>query len=114
MNKDLIGNLAWGGGIVAVALAASLAHRLGHGDAETRRRIAIDRQLRLQPFCLLVGVGVADLRNLSHSRQQFLRPFVEIADAVGAQRVLILRVAGPSTHTDVLRGLQIQCRPRDA
>jgi len=41
MNKDLIGNLAWGGGIVAVALAASLAHRLGHGDAETVTRLVI-------------------------------------------------------------------------
>jgi len=41
MNKDLIGNLAWGGGIVAVALAASLARKLGYADADTVTRLVI-------------------------------------------------------------------------
>ena len=41
MNKDLIGNLAWGGGIVAVALAASLARKLGYADADTVIRLVI-------------------------------------------------------------------------
>lgn len=41
MNKELAGNLAWGAGIAAVALAASLAHKLGHADAETVTRLVI-------------------------------------------------------------------------
>lgn len=41
MNKDLIGNLAWGGGIVVVALAASLARKLGYADADTVTRLVI-------------------------------------------------------------------------
>ncbi len=41
MNKDLINSLAWGGGIVALALACSLARSLGHLDQETTLRIVL-------------------------------------------------------------------------
>jgi hypothetical protein len=41
MNKQLITDLAWGAGIVAVALAASWAHRLGYVDSETVTRVVI-------------------------------------------------------------------------
>jgi hypothetical protein len=41
MNKDLVGNLAWGGGILVVALGASLARRLGYMDNETVTRLVI-------------------------------------------------------------------------
>ena len=41
MNKDVINSLAWGGGIVALALAASLARNLGHIDQETTLRIVL-------------------------------------------------------------------------
>ena len=39
MNKDLIGSLAWGGGIIALALAASFARQQGYIDADTTTRI---------------------------------------------------------------------------
>lgn len=39
MKKDLIGSLAWGGGIVVLALAASFARRQGYIDADTTTRI---------------------------------------------------------------------------
>ena len=41
MNKDLIGNLAWGGGIVVVALGGSFARKLGYVDSETVTRVVI-------------------------------------------------------------------------
>ena len=41
MNKDLIGNLAWGGGIVVVALGGSFARKLGYADSETVTRVVI-------------------------------------------------------------------------
>ncbi len=41
MNKDLINSLAWGGGIVALALACSLARSLGYLDQETTLRIVL-------------------------------------------------------------------------
>ncbi|WP_426037910.1 ammonium transporter [Brevundimonas sp. DC300-4] len=41
MNKDLINSLAWGGGILVLALAASLARKLGYIDQETTIRIVL-------------------------------------------------------------------------
>lgn len=41
MNKDLIGSLAWGVGIIALALAASYARQQGYIDAETTTRIVL-------------------------------------------------------------------------
>jgi hypothetical protein len=41
MNKDLIGSLAWGVGIVALALAATLARKLDYIDGDTVLRLVI-------------------------------------------------------------------------
>ena len=41
MNKDLIGNLAWGGGIVVLALAATFARREGYIDSDMVNRIVL-------------------------------------------------------------------------
>lgn len=41
MNKDLIGNLAWGGGILVVALVASVLRRQGHIDGDMVTRVVI-------------------------------------------------------------------------
>ncbi len=41
MNKDLINSFAWGGGIVVLALGASLARNLGHIDQDTTTRIVL-------------------------------------------------------------------------
>lgn len=41
MNKDLLGNLAWGGGIVVLALIASRARAQGMIDHETTTRIVL-------------------------------------------------------------------------
>lgn len=40
-RNDLIGNFAWGGGIVLVALAGSLARKLGYMDSEMVTRVTI-------------------------------------------------------------------------
>lgn len=41
MNRDLIGSLAWGGGIVVLALGATFARSQGYIDHETTTRIVI-------------------------------------------------------------------------
>ena len=41
MSKDLINSLAWGGGILVLALAASVARNLGFIDADLTTRIII-------------------------------------------------------------------------
>ena len=41
MNRDLIGSLAWGVGIVVLALAATFARGRGYIDHETTTRIVI-------------------------------------------------------------------------
>ena len=41
MNKELIGSLAWGGGIVAVALGMTVARKLGYVDSDTVTRVVI-------------------------------------------------------------------------
>jgi hypothetical protein len=41
MNKEIAGSLAWAGGILALALAATAAHRLGLMDRDTVTRLLI-------------------------------------------------------------------------
>jgi hypothetical protein len=41
MNKDLIGSLAWGVGILVLALGATLARKLGYMDGDTVTRLVI-------------------------------------------------------------------------
>lgn len=41
MNKELIGSLAWGAGIVALALGATFARKLGYIDGDTVTRLVI-------------------------------------------------------------------------
>ena len=41
MNKEIAGSLAWAGAILAVALAATAAHRLGFVDRDTVTRVVI-------------------------------------------------------------------------
>jgi hypothetical protein len=40
-KQDLIGNLAWGVGIVILALAATLARKLGYMEGETVTRLVV-------------------------------------------------------------------------
>jgi len=41
MNKELIPSLAWGGGIIALALGATFARKLGYIDGDTVTRVVI-------------------------------------------------------------------------
>ena len=41
MNKELIAGLAWGGGIIALALGATFARKLGYTDGDTVTRLVI-------------------------------------------------------------------------
>jgi len=41
MRKDLITGMAWGGGMIALALGMTLARKLGHVDGDTVTRVVI-------------------------------------------------------------------------
>ena len=41
MNKNLIASLSWGGGIVGLALAATIARKLGYIDGDTVIRVVV-------------------------------------------------------------------------
>jgi hypothetical protein len=41
MNKELIAGLAWGGGVIALALGASFSRTLGYIDGDTLLRVVI-------------------------------------------------------------------------
>jgi hypothetical protein len=41
MNKEVIGSLAWGIGIVALALGATFARKLGYVDGDTVTRVVV-------------------------------------------------------------------------
>lgn len=41
MNKDVIGSLAWGVGILVLALVATLARNLGYVDGDTVTRVVV-------------------------------------------------------------------------
>lgn len=41
MNKEITAGLAWGGGIIAVALCLTLARKLGYVDGDTVTRVVI-------------------------------------------------------------------------
>ncbi|WGM48887.1 hypothetical protein KOAAANKH_03801 [Brevundimonas sp. NIBR10] len=71
MNKDLINSLAWGGGIVVLALCASLARNLGFIDQDTTLRIVLGA----------TGLMIASFGN------RIPKTFVPGAGARKAQRV---------------------------
>jgi hypothetical protein len=41
MNKELVGALTWSGGIIALALGATFARKLGYVDGDTVTRVVI-------------------------------------------------------------------------
>jgi hypothetical protein len=41
MNREVIGSLAWGGGILVLALGATVARKLGYVDGETVTRLVV-------------------------------------------------------------------------
>lgn len=71
MNRDLVGDFAWAGGIVAVALAGTLARKLGYVEPETVTRLVIG----------LTGLMIAWMGN------RLPKTFVPNAWATKARRV---------------------------
>ena len=71
MKKDLINSFAWAGGIVALALVASLARKLGYIDQETTLRLVLG----------VTGLMIASFGN------RIPKTFVPSAGARKAQRV---------------------------
>ena len=57
---------------------------------------------------LLVGIDVAQLRNLGQALLNNGRPMGEIVEIVGLESVSILRGAAAPPHGEVLNGLQVQ------
>jgi hypothetical protein len=71
MNKELIEGFAWGGSIVALAIGATLAHKLGYIEADTVQRVIFGS----------IGLMVAGFGN------RIPKAFVASAQARRAKRV---------------------------
>lgn len=71
MNRELIDGFAWGGSIVALAIGATLAHKLGYIEADTVHRVIFGS----------IGLMVAGFGN------RIPKAFVPSAQARRAKRV---------------------------
>jgi hypothetical protein len=71
MNKEQIEGCAWGGSVVALAIGAALAHKLGYIEADTVQRVIFGS----------IGLMVAGFGN------RIPKAFVASAKARRAQRV---------------------------
>jgi hypothetical protein len=71
MNRELIDGLAWGGGIVTLAIGATLAHKLGYIEADSVQRVVFGS----------IGLMVAGFGN------RIPKAFVASAEARRAKRV---------------------------
>jgi hypothetical protein len=78
------------------------------GDAEARRRRAVDRQRRLQSALLLVGPDVAQLGPLAQRLDHPRRPASQLGSIGILQAVLELRPAQAILDRQILDGLQVQ------
>jgi hypothetical protein len=97
-----------------LALAEGVIERVvdqGDRNAEPRRRIAVDDDIRFQPIVLLVAIYLRHLRNLLQLSEDLRRPCKQLVRTVGLECVLILRVGGATADADVLHRLQKQRCP---
>ncbi len=67
----------------------------------------------LEPILLLVGIGLSELGKLLKRGRDFRHPSVQFVQIVVLQGVLVLGVALPAAHADVLRGLKEKLGARD-
>ena len=81
-------------------------------DSHAAGGIAIDDQLGLQSFILLVRVLVAQFRQASQFVQQTWRPVIQVVEICTLQSVLVLRIAEAPANGEILGGLQDQRRAR--
>src|SRR5579871_2639057 len=82
-------------------------------NAKAAGRIAVDHQLRAQPLVLLVGCDVLELRQLLHGRHQLRRPFIQVVEVIGSQRILVLSRRVAPTDAQFLLRLQIKLYARN-
>ncbi len=85
---------------------------LAGGDAEALGRLPVDGDLGLEPALLLIAVDIGQLRDMAQRLGQLRRPFMQIAQIVALQGVLVLRVALAPADPDVLDRLQEKLRAR--
>ena len=75
---------------------------------QTARRVAINDQLRLQSFILLVCIHVAQFGQPAHLLQQQRTPVVEFIQVLALYRVLILGRPEAPANGQILLRLQEQ------
>ena len=70
--------------------------------------VAVNHQLRLQSFILLVSIYVAQFRQAAHFLQQQRTPVIEFIQVLALYRVLVLRLPVAPANRQVLLRLQEQ------
>ena len=93
-----------------LTLAERVSRVLSISCTETPNRAAVSRSMTesSQAPQLLIGIDVAQFRDLAHAIHDDRRPVVEVFQIVGLERVLILRAAEATTNVDVLHRLQVK------
>ena len=78
------------------------------GDAEARRRVAVDADEHRQALVLQLGGDVGDLRDLRHAVHQARHPGVEVVGIGALQHELVLGAADRRIDRQVLRRLHVE------
>ncbi len=98
-----------------LALAKGIVERAVdslRGEAQARRGIAVDHDVRRQPGTLLVRTHIHEFRQSGELVQNPRRPQVELIEILRLQRVLVLGVALATADAKVLLRLKKKCRAR--
>src|SRR5262245_12167727 len=77
-------------------------------NPEPRGGSSVDDQAGLESFILLIAVNVEQPAHCFELLEHAWPPHEEVLHVVALQGVLVLRVAGAATHTQVLHGLKVE------
>jgi len=78
------------------------------GDAEARGGVAVDDQLGLEAFVLLVGGDILELGQALHGVHQARAPLLQVGDSVRGEGVLVLGGGGTRAEAQLLHVLEVE------
>ncbi len=100
-----------------LALSEGIVERvvdLAGGDTKTRCRLPVDLEFDVEAGFLPVGIHVFELGHVLQRCRDLGHPSFQILQAIGLNRVLILRVPLACPDAQILHRGQEQARTRDA
>ena len=83
-----------------------------YDDAEPGSRVAIDDDVGCQACLLLVGIDISEHGAVLQGLDEAWHEGIKFARALALQGELVLGIARPPAHADILHRLQIKTRAR--